>query len=413
MLQGLLGISAFILIAFVLSENKSKFLWKQVAIGVFLQIGVALLFFNVGIFKQIFVYLNKVILVIEEATNAGTSFVFGYLGGGPLPFAEPYPGASFIFAFKALPIILVMSALSSVLYYWRVLPIIIKGFSFIFRNAFNMGGPEAFGVSANIFVGMVESPLFIRPYLAKMTRSEIFTLMTCGMATIAGTVIVLYASILKAAIPDILGHILIASIISVPASITIARIMVPETGQTSGEIISDDPSTNTMDAIAKGTSQGLHLLLNVIAMLVVLVSLIHLVNIIIGTIPMSSGEPLTLQKIAGIIMAPLVWLMGVPWSESVAAGKLMGLKTILNEFLAYLELSKMTGGELSEKSKIIMTYALCGFANPGSLGIMLGGLISMAPERKDEFVSLGIKSLVAGTLATSMTGAVVGIILSI
>ena len=337
--------------------------------------------------------------------------VFGYLGGGDLPFAEKFPGASFILAFRALPLILVISALSALLFYWKILPIVVQAFSWSLQKTMGLGGAEGLGVSANIFVGMVESPLFIRPYLKDMTRSELFTLMTTGMATIAGTVMVLYASILSNVIPDIMGHILTASIISVPAAITISKIMVPETGQlTSGEMTAPETALSAMDAITKGTIQGVKLLINIIAMLIVLVALVHLVNLILGLLPEIGGQPVTLQRLLGLAMAPVVWLMGIPWEEAPVAGALMGTKTILNELLAYLDMSRLAKGALSHKSMVIMTYAMCGFANPGSLGIMIGGMGTMAPERRDEIVALGFRSIVAGTLATCMTGAVVGIV---
>jgi concentrative nucleoside transporter, CNT family len=275
----------------------------------------------------------------------------------------------------------------------------------------SLGGAEGVGVSANIFVGMIEAPLFIRPYLKEMTRSEIFTIMTTGMATIAGTVMVLYASILGKTIPDVMGHILTASIISVPAAVMISKIMVPETGElTSGELVSPDNATSTMDALTKGTTQGVQLLINIVAMIIVLVSLVHLVNLTLGLFPQVGGKPVTLQGLLGLLMAPVVWLMGIPANEALTAGSLMGTKTILNEFLAYLDMGRLPAGSLSPKSLLIMTYALCGFANPGSLGIMLGGMCTMAPERREEIVSLGLRSVIAGTLATCMTGAVVGIL---
>jgi CNT family concentrative nucleoside transporter len=274
-----------------------------------------------------------------------------------------------------------------------------------------IGGAEGLGVSASIFVGMVESPLLIRPYLKGMTRSEIFTLMTCGMATIAGTVMVLYASILSDTVPGVMGHILTASIISVPASIMISKIMIPETEEpTSGELTIPDGYASSMDAITKGTIRGIELLLNIIAMLIVLVALVYLINLMLGLFPHVEGQPVTLQKLLGFIMAPVVWFMGVPWNESITAGSLMGTKTILNELLAYLELANLSEGMLSPRTVLIMTYAMCGFANPGSLGIMIGGMGTMVPERRDEIVALGFRSIVAGTLATCMTGAVVGIL---
>lgn len=411
MIQSMVGLVFFSFMAWLISENRNQVRLKTVVVGIAIQLIIGVILLKLPIFTKFFLVLNQVVLALDESTTAGTAFVFGYLGGGALPFDEKFPGASFILAFKALPLILLMSALSALLFYWKVLPVIVKGFSRCLQKSMNLGGTEGLGVSANIFVGMVESPLFIRPYLKDMTRSEIFTLMTCGMATIAGTVMVLYATILGKTIPDVMGHILTASIISAPAAITISKIMIPETGElTTGELVSPEEVSSSMDAITKGTVQGVQLLINIVAMLVVLVALVHLINIVLGILPNIGGEPVTLQKILGRIMSPVVWLMGIPWKEAAAAGELMGTKTILNEFIAYLDMSRLPEGVLSERSLLIMTYALCGFANPGSLGIMIGGMGTMAPERQSEIVSLGFRSIVAGTLATCMTGAVVGIL---
>jgi CNT family concentrative nucleoside transporter len=409
--QSIAGLVVFTSIAWLISENRTKVSFKIIIAGITIQLVVGLILLKLPVFRNFFVSLSRLVLSLEESTTAGTSIVFGYLGGGKLPFAEKYPGASFILAFRALPLVLFISALSALLFYWKILPVVVKAFSWALQKTMGLGGAEGLGVSANIFVGMVESPLFIRPYLNDMTRSEIFTLMTSGMATIAGTVMVLYASILSNVIPDIMGHILTASIISVPAAIMISKIMVPETGRlTSGELSSPEETLSAMDAITKGTMQGIQLLINIIAMLIVLVALVHLVNLILGLLPNIGNQPVTLQRLLGLVMAPVVWLMGVPWKEAPVAGALMGTKTILNEFLAYLDMSRLTQGALSHKSLMIMTYAMCGFANPGSLGIMIGGMGTMAPERRDEIVSLGFRSIVAGTLATCMTGAVVGIL---
>jgi CNT family concentrative nucleoside transporter len=409
--QSIAGLIVFAVIAWSMSENRRQIKLKVAVTGIVIQLLVGLILLKLPLFRDFFLLLNRVVLSLEEATTAGTSFVFGYLGGGELPFTEKYPGASFILAFKALPLVLLMSALSALLFHWKILPVVVKGFSWALQRTMGLGGTEGLGVSANIFVGMVESPLFIRPYLENMTRSEIFTLMTCGMATIAGTVMVLYASILSTTIPGVMGHILTASIISVPAAITISKLMVPETGKlTSGELTAPEKASGSMDAVTRGTLQGVELLINIVAMLVVLVALVYLVNLILGLLPEIGGQQITLQRIMGIIMAPVVWLMGVPWQEATAAGSLMGTKTILNEFLAYLDLSRLAPGTLSPKSILIMTYAMCGFANPGSLGIMIGGMGTIAPTRRGEIVELGFRSIIAGTLATCMTGAVVGII---
>jgi CNT family concentrative nucleoside transporter len=409
--QSIAGLLIFAGVAWLISENRGRVRITTVLAGIAIQLTVAFILLKLPVFRDFFISLNQLVLSLEESTAAGTSMVFGYLGGAELPFAEKYPGASFILAFRALPLILVISALSALLFYWKILPLVVKAFSWSLQKTMRLGGAEGLGVSANIFVGMVESPLFIRPYLTDMTRSEIFTLMTTGMATIAGTVMVLYASILSSVIPDIMGHILTASIISVPAAVTISKIMIPETGKlTSGELTSPEPALSAMDAITKGTIQGVQLLVNIIAMLIVLVALVHLVNLILGLLPNVGGLPVSLQRMLGLIMAPVVWLMGIPWQEAPAAGALMGTKTILNEFLAYLDMSRLAPGTLSPKSILIMTYAMCGFANPGSLGIMIGGMGTMAPERRDEIVALGLRSIVGGTLATCMTGAVVGIL---
>jgi len=410
-IQSIAGLLVFSGIAWTISENHKKVKVKLVVAGIAVQLVIGFILLKLPVFRSFFISLNHLVLSLEASTKAGTSMVFGYLGGGDLPFAETFPGSSFILAFQALPLILVISALSSLMFYWKILPLVVRSFSYALQKTMGLGGAEGLGVSANIFVGMVESPLFIRPYLEKMTRSEIFTLMTSGMATIAGTVMVLYASILNKAIPDIMGHILTASIISVPAAITISKIMIPETGErTSGELASPEPMLSAMDAITKGTIQGVQLLINIIAMLIVLVALVHLLNLMLGILPDIGGHPVSLQRVLGLIMAPVVWLMGVPWKEAPVAGALMGTKTVLNEFLAYLDMSRLPQGTLNPKSLIIMTYAMCGFANPGSLGIMIGGMGTMAPGKRDEIVSLGFRSIIAGTLSTCMTGAVVGII---
>jgi len=411
MLQSIFGLLVLAAVAWGLSENRADLKIRVVIAGLGLQLLLALLLFKIPFFRELFISLNSLVLSLDEASQAGTQFVFGYLGGGQLPFELSVPGADFILAFRALPLLIVMSALSALLFYWRILPAVVKGFAWSLQRSMGVGGALGLGAAANVFVGMVEAPLLIRPYLAKVTRSELFSIMCCGMATIAGTMMVLYATILGGVLPDAMGHILAASIISVPAALMVARIMVPETGNsTSGDLEHIQSATSSMDAITQGTAAGIKLFFNVVSMLLVLVALVYLANQIIGLLPQVNSEALTLQRILGWLMAPVVWLMGIPWSEAQTAGGLMGIKTVLNEFLAYLELAKLPAGTLSERSSLIMTYAMCGFANFGSLGIMLGGLVSMVPDRRDEIVALGLRSIVAGTIATCMTGAVVGII---
>jgi CNT family concentrative nucleoside transporter len=410
--RSIIGILAFLAIAWGMGTNRRRVSVRTVAAGVGLQVVLGALLLKVPVFTRFFVGLNRVVLALEESTQAGSRTVFGYLAGGPQPFPESSAGLSYILAFRGLPLILVMSALSSLLFYWKVLPWVVRAVSWLLRRTMGLGGAEGVGVGANIFVGMVEAPLLIRPYLEGLTRSELFSVMTCGMATIAGTVMVLYASILGPVIPYALGNILTASIISAPAAVVVAKLMIPETeAVTAGDVPAGGEATSSMDAITKGTFQGIQLLLSVVAMIIVLVALVYLINIVLGLFPDTGGAPLTLQRALGWVMAPVVWLMGVPWSECANAGALMGTKTVLNEFIAYLDLSKLGPGVLDDRTRLIMTYAMCGFANPGSLGIMIGGMGTMAPGRRSEIVALGLRSVVAGTIATLMTGAVAGIFL--
>jgi len=409
--QSALGCCSFIALAWLLSENRRRVSIRLVAKGLLLTFAAGGVLVYVPFSRDVFALLNRMVLALQEATAAGTSFVFGYVGGGPLPFAESYPGSSFILAFQALPMVLLMSALSSLLFYWKVLPVVVRGFSWCLRKTMGVGGAEGLANSVNVFVGMVEAPLFIRPYIERMTRSELFSVMTCGMANVAGTVMALYASILGGRVPNAMGHILVASLLSLPASITIARIMIPETGEaTAGEMSVPETATSSMDAVTKGTLEGVHLLVNIIGMLIVLVALVTLVNLIFGLLPDVAGSPVSLQRLAGLVMAPVCWLMGVPWSEAPAAGALMGTKTVLNELIAYLDMSRLPAGTLSPRSLLIMTYALCGFANPGSMGIMIGGMSTMAPGRRNEIVELGLRAIVSGTLTSCLIGSVVGVI---
>jgi CNT family concentrative nucleoside transporter len=410
-LHGIFGITVLLGVAWLLSENRQVLRWRLILAGLALQLLIALLMLRSAPFRQLFLGLNSAVAALEQATRAGTSFVFGYLGGGPLPFVETQPGGSFSLAFQALPMVLVIGALTALFYYWRILPKVVQGFSWVLRKTMGIGGALGVAASGCIFLGMIESPLLIRPYLARMTRSELFAMMAVGLSCIAGTMLVLYATVLQKVIPDALGHILTASIIHAPAALVVASIMVPETEeQTLGGEISSYEATSAMDALAKGTLDGLKLLVNIVAILIVFVALVKLVNIGLGQFPDVMGAPITLERVLGILLSPVVWLIGVPWSEAGIAGSLMGVKIVLNEFLAYIQFSALPEAALSPKSRIIMTYAMCSFANLGSLGILIAGLGSLCPERRDEIVALGAKALIAGVLASLMTGAVVGIL---
>ena len=318
--QAMLGLVVFTGIAWLISENRRGVKYITALTGVVVQLCIAGILLYVPLFKKFFLLLNNIVLALESATRAGSSFVFGYIGGGTPPFLLQDPGANFILAFQALPLVLVIGALSALLFYWRIMPFIVKGFSLILQKTLNIGGALGLGASTTIFLGMVEAPLVIKPYLRNMTRSELFSLMTVGMACIAGTVMILYATILKGVVPDPLGHILVASFIHVAAAITIARIMVPETGEeTSGNFVPQRTATSSMDAVVKGTLDGLHLLLNIVAMLIVMVALVYLANQLIGLLPDVGNKPLTLQRILGFVMAPVVWLFGIPWPQAQTA----------------------------------------------------------------------------------------------
>ena len=405
------GLVVLTALAWALSERRTRVHWRAVVVGLGLQIVLAALFLNVPALRAGLASLNRAVNALSDATRAGTGFVFGYIGGGPLPFQESFPGASFVLAFQALPLVLVISALSSLLFYWRVLPLIVKGASWVLERTMGVGGAVGLSTAANIFVGTVEAPLFIRPYLNQVSRSELFIIMTGGMAGIAGTVMVIYANFMAAAIPDAFGHILLCSVLTAPAAIVVSLLMVPDDRPPTGAELQspEPPSFSAMDAVTKGTLAGLELFLNIIAMLIVLVALVWLANAILGLLPDIGGAPITLQRMLGLVMAPICWLMGIPWAEATTAGALMGTKTVLNEFIAYLELSKLPPEALSPRSRLIMLYGLCGFANFASLGIMIGGLTAMVPERRPEIVQLGLKTIVSGTLATCMSAAVVGI----
>jgi CNT family concentrative nucleoside transporter len=411
-LQSALGIVAFLGFALLISEAPRAVSWKRAAIGLAVTFATALLLLKIPGIGHAFAVINDAVGAVADATRAGTSFVFGYLGGGPLPYELTTPGMDFILALQALPIVLVMSVLTTLLFYWRILPPIVRGFAWLLERAFGIGGAVGLSTAANIFLGMVEAPLFIKPYLNSLTRSELFIVMTGGMAGIAGTVLVLYATLLAPAIPDVAGHLVVASVIGAPAAILISLIMVPERSeQRTGAVLDVKPvASSTMDAIVRGTGAGLELLLNIVAMLIVLVALVALANMILGLLPLVGDAPITLQRLLGYAMAPVCWLMGIPWSEAPIAGALMGIKTILNEFIAYVELSKLPDGTLDPRSRLIILYALCGFANFASLGIMIAGLSTMAPQRHGDIVSLGLKSIVSGTLTTCLIGAIVGLL---
>ena len=410
-LHQLLGIAAMLGIAFLLSENRRAVHWRTVAVGMLLALLLAAAMLRLPPVAAGLQSLNAVVDALNSATLAGTSFVFGYLGGGQPPFTTTHPQSSFILAFQALPLVLVISALSALLFHWRVMPLLVHAFAWLLRRSLGVGGAVGVSAAANVFVGMVEAPLVVAPYMARMSRGELFIVMNCGMATIAGTVLVLYATFLAPVIPDALGHLLVASFVATPVAIAVAALMVPAPPGDGAEVRLQRQDANAVAAVTRGTLEGLQLLLNIVAMLVVFVALVALANALLALLPSVSGAPLSLERLLGWVFAPLAWLIGIPLQEAVIAGNLLGKKTVLNEFIAYLELAHLPADELSARSRLLLTYALCGFANFGSLGIMLGGLAALLPqERRAELAELGMKSVLAGLLSTCLTAALVGLL---
>ena len=410
-LQSAFGLSVLVLVAWALSENRRKaFSWRLVLMALALQIGIAAVLLEIPFARNALYQLNRVVDALSSATTAGTSFVFGYIGGGAAPFDVAKPQNMGSLAFQALPLILVMSALSALLWHWRILPVIVRGFAYVLQKTMGIGGAVGLGAASTIFLGMIEAPLLIRPYLAQLTRSELFILFTVGLSTVAGTVMVLYATVLEPAVPGALGHILVASFISLPAAILTARLMVPGEPTTPAHAHSEVSYRSSMDAIARGTEDGLKLYLGIIAMLIVMVALVALANLLLAGMPSLNGAPITVERIFGWLFWPVVWLYGIPASEAADAGALLGTKTILNEFIAYLKLSARPDGVLSVRSRLIMLYAMCGFANLGSVGILIAAISGMVPERRGEVVELALKALISGTIASGMTGAVVGLL---
>ena len=411
-MQGIFGVLFLIVFAWLCSERRDQIDVRFLGIGLFAQFSLAFLFFQVSLISDILMSLNFIIAAIEAATLEGTRFLFGYLGGGSEPFEVSEGGYLYLFAFRVLPNVIVFCVLIAVLWYWKILPKVVTGFGFLLRRVFQVSGAVGTSAAATLFLGMVETPMIIRAYLTKLTRSEFFTVMTCGMSTVAGSVMIIYANTLSDIIPGAIGHIVVGSVLNIVGAIYVSRIIVPEDSTpTSSDKFEDLGYSSTMDAITRGTQDGLKLALNIGGMLLVIISLVALVNGVLGLIEIS-GEPLSLQRMLGWLFSPLAWLIGVPWSEAHLAGNLMGSKIVLNEMIAFIELAAL-GNDLSENSRLVLLYALCGFANFGSLGILIGGLSTLVPERKTDYLSLAPKSLISGNVVTFITASLVGLAISI
>ena len=410
-LQSALGICVIIALAWALSENRAAFSWKLVAGGLGLQLALALLLLEVPPARALLFGLNGVVTALNDATKAGAGFVFGYVGGGPLPFAVSDPANLVSLAFTVLPLVIVISALAAILWHWRVLGLLVRLVASLLKRTLGIGGAVGLASAAMVFLGNIEGQLVIRPYLPRLTRAELFILMTVGLSVIAGTVFVLYATILKSVLPGALGHLLVASMMSLPAGILVARTMVPGPAET--DLSEQEESVHyrsTMDAMARGTEDGLRLYLQIIAMLIVTTALVALANVILAALPPVAGAPLTVERMLGWLFSPFVWLLGVPWQEAGTAGGLMGIKLVLNELIAYLHMAGLAPGALDPRSSEIMVYAMCGFANFASIGILIAGMSALMPERRQDVVALAPRALLAGTLASSLSGAMIGLL---
>ena len=413
-LQIIVGFIGLVCIAIPFSQNRSSINYRYIFVAIIFQIILAFALLKIPFIVQTFAYLSDGVTALQSATQEGAQFVFGYLSNtSSSPFESSGAGNSMIFAFQILPLIIVISSLSALLWFWNILPLIIRAISKVFEKLFNIGGPIGLAATANIIMGQVEAPLLVRPYLSKMSEKELLILMTAGMSTVSGSIMIALVSMLQPQFPDVnlIQHLVSASILSIPAAIMYANIMIP-----SAEVTNFDGDSvpkvydSSMDAITRGTRDGLDICLNVGAILIAFIALVSLLNSILGIAGGWIGiSDLSLQLILGYMFFPIVWLMGVPLSETLASAELLGLKTALNEFVAYGALANVEPGVLSERSKLITLYGLCGFANFSSVGILVSGISAMAPERKNDLIKVSLKALIGATLASCMTGLVIGI----
>ena len=413
-IQPVIGFFSLLLLGAIFSTNIKKIKIRYMVNAIAIQFVLAFLLLKWSVITDFFEILSRGVLALTSATDSGGAFVFGYLATGApgAPFEITNPAGTFIFAFGGLVLVIVVSAFSALLWHWRVIPIIVNALSVLFKKPLNVGGPVGLSATANVFLGQVEAPLLIRPYLANMTKHELLILMTVGMSTIAGSIMAtLNLMLFDVYGASLIGHFLTASIISVPAAIMYANIMIPSEEKTEFPSNHNEKMyRSTIDAITEGTRSGLDIFLNIIALLIVVLSLVALINMSLASLPEFNDQVLSLERMAGWVFSPLAWCMGIPWQESLLAGELLGIKTMTNEFIAYIRLAEIDPSLLSERTRLIMLYALCGFANLSSVGILISGLGAMAPERKSDLIEVSGRALVAAVLASCMTGFIVGIL---
>ncbi|MFW7380579.1 MAG: NupC/NupG family nucleoside CNT transporter [Oligoflexus sp.] len=408
-LQGVVGLLVFMAIAYLLSENRRDVSLKFVLLGLILQALIAIVLLKIPVFQELLLTLNKLVVTLSSVTDRATQFMFGFLAGGQAPFAIQNAQHNYIVAFRVLPLIMVVSAISSVLFYWGILPLIIRAIAQVLVKTFRISGALGFGAASTVFLGTIEAPLMIRPYLNQLSRAELLSLLSCTMSTIAGTVMVLYASVISQVVDNAVGHMLVASMISIPAALLLSHLMCPGTSSEQSNIVIQSDSHSTLDALIRGTIDGLQMVLHIVAIIIVFFALIYLCNDVLGLISIA-GKTLSVELILGTAFRPFMWFIGIPWEQTLVAGQLMATKVVLNEFVAYLNLAGMNHADLGQENVIRLTYALCGFANFASAGIVIGGLGALIPERRQELIKLTMKSLVIGNLATLMTAAMIGLI---
>ena len=410
-IQVFIGFVGLIALAIPFSNSIRDINYKYIFYGIISQIVLALILLKIPLVIDFFEILGNGVFILQQATQEGANFVFGF---PPSNDGSEYRSLLETFAFGVLPYIIVMSCISAILWYWGILPFIVNLISKACQRIFNIGGPVGLGAAANIFIGQVEAPLLIRPFLSKLSNKELLILMTAGMATVAGSVMVALISILELTFADenLIQHFITASVLSVPAAIMYANIMIPSNSITDFDgAKTPKVYKSTMDAITRGTSDGTNIAVSVGTILIAVIALVYIVNAFLGLVGIQLGIDLSIQIILGYIFAPIAWLMGIPWDEAIISGELLGIKTALNEFIAYPALAGLEDGVLSDRSKLITFYALCGFANLSSVGILISGMGAMAPERKSDLIDVSFKALVGATLASCMTGLVVGFLI--
>jgi CNT family concentrative nucleoside transporter len=419
--RAFLGILLIYGICWGLSESKRKLPWRIILGATAIQVMFALALYGIPILRLGLENAGVVVDQLQAASRAGTDFVFGWVGNNQVANetlvtqVDPATGTPKflppLFFFQILPLIIVVAALSAILWHWHVLRWVTKGFAFVFSKTMGLGGATSLAVSANVFMGMTEAPVLIKPYIPRMTRSEIFIVMTAGFATIAGSVLVIYVTFLAPVMANPLPQLLVASLMAAPAAVAVALTIVPETINIRERASEPDfEYHSSMDAFATGASDGMKIVLNIATMLIAALALLYIVNAILGAIPPVLGEPLSLQRILGWVFAPLMYMIGVPMEEAAKAGSILGVKTVLTEFVAFIDLSAIPVDEMSDRTRRIVANAVCGFANFGSVGILIGGLSIIAPEKREVFLSLAWKTLIAGTFATCLSGAIVGLL---